>query len=191
MARYRIIVASVAVAALVGIGLAALITRSAPLTPANATNTPKATTTFVRTTDLERDSALRSSHEERNTERQQAQRTIAALDQVFYTEARDPAWASEIEAAIAKAFEHGDVSVGYLVNAECREHLCRVEVDPAGNLDQLLKDILHTDPFSTTSGFYSLNPETVTLHLYLARQDVRLQELPGFVETMHASGQGG
>ena len=191
MTQYRIVMASVAMVALVGVGLAALLTRSAPPAPTNTTNTPKAPTTFVRTTDLERDSALRSSHEERSNEGQQAQHTIAVLDQVFSTEVRDPSWASEIEAAIAKAFEHGDVSVGSLVNAECRERLCHVEVDPDGNMDQLLKDLLHTDPFSATSGFYSFNPETVTLHLYLARQDVSLQELPGFVETMHESEQGG
>lgn len=52
----------------------------------------------------------------------------ASLDDYFYSEAGDPAWASRTENQLIRAFDRLNLEDSFLLNAECRSTFCRIEV---------------------------------------------------------------
>lgn len=79
----------------------------------------------------------------------------ASLDDYFYSESGDPAWANRTENQLIHAFDRLNLENSFLLNAECRSTFCRIEVYHEDNAAEqsFIKAFAQNDRFDKDDKF--------------------------------------
>lgn len=111
--------------------------------------TKKIDTLENRTAKKEDEESESSSNEEkppldRKERKQRAIERVRKVDEVFYAEARDQAWAEELEKTLTTTFDNGDFLNTDLIGTECKATFCRMEVSHMDDDSSIkFEDITH------------------------------------------------
>jgi hypothetical protein len=109
----------------------------------------------------------------------QTQAQVELLAGAVLAEPSDPEWAQTVQQALEQALQREDMRDLYLVSADCRTTLCRLELSLHGTTapEEGFRRLTHFAPWPG-QGFFRFDPESGEAVVYLAREGHALPQQP-------------